>query len=133
VKSKKLLDSYALIKFFNDEPGAQLVESILSEAHEGKSNLYLTEINAGETYYIIAKKNGWERAEEILNLMRTLPIQWLPANWDQVIAAARLKAQYPLSYADCFALAAAIDQQAELVTGDPEFKSVARLLKIRWV
>lgn len=133
MKNKRLLDSFALVKFFNDEPGAQLIEDILSEAEKGKSILYLTEINAGEIYYVIARKNGPERAEEILTLMRALPIQWLPTGWNQVLAAARLKAQYSLSYADCFALAAAIQNQAELISGDPEFKSVTHLVKIRWV
>ena len=47
--------------------------------------------------------------------------------------AAELKARYPISYADAFALASAIEHQAELVTGDPEFRQVENLVKIVWV
>ena len=133
VKNAKLLDSFALIKFFNEEPGAHIVETIIAQSRKDHFPLYLTEINAGEIYYIIARKNGQEKAEEVLNLMRTIPFQWLSCTWEQILSAARLKAQYPLSYADCFALAAAIEYHVELITGDPEFKSVVHLVKIRWV
>lgn len=133
MKSAKLLDSFALIKFFNEEKGADLVEAIITQANKHHFSLYLTEINAGEVYYMIYKKNGKEKAEEVLNLMRTLPLQWLAVAWDQVLAAARLKAQYALSYADCFALASAMEHEEELVTGDPEFKVVSHLVKIEWV
>jgi ribonuclease VapC len=36
-------------------------------------------------------------------------------------AAVKLKAHYPMSYADCFAAALAIQQKAVLLTSDPEF------------
>jgi len=50
-----------------------------------------------------------------------------------VFQAAELKAQYPLSYADCFALACAVNHSATLVTGDPEFKTVSHLIEISWI
>ncbi len=46
---------------------------------------------------------------------------------------AEYKAQYPLSYADCFALSSAIEHKAVLVTGDPEFKKVEHLVKMFWL
>jgi len=47
--------------------------------------------------------------------------------------AARLKATYPLSFADCFAAATAIRERAALVTGDPEFKKLGKAVTIDWV
>jgi len=60
--------------------------------------------------------------------------RWLPdpAPGTLVYQAAELKALYPISYADCFALACAINHAAVLVTGDPEFKIVEHLVKITW-
>jgi predicted nucleic acid-binding protein len=38
-----------------------------------------------------------------------------------------------MSYADCFAAALAKIKNAELVTGDREFKQLARDVKIHWL
>jgi ribonuclease VapC len=50
-----------------------------------------------------------------------------------VFQAAEYKAQYAMSYADCFALACAIENSAVLITGDPEFQAVSHLVKIEWI
>ena len=48
--------------------------------------------------------------------------------------AALFKATKKMSYADCFAAALAKIRNAELVTGDREFKAVENdLKKIRWI
>ncbi len=51
----------------------------------------------------------------------------------EVIEAAEIKAQYPISFADAFATATAIRMDAELLTGNPEFRRVEQLVKIRWL
>lgn len=38
-----------------------------------------------------------------------------------------------MSYADCFAAALARKRQAELVTGDPEFREVEDEIKVVWI
>ena len=50
-----------------------------------------------------------------------------------IFQAAEHKAQYNISYADCFALASALEYKAILVTGDPEFKKAEQLIEIVWV
>ena len=51
-----------------------------------------------------------------------------------LLAAAHLKARTPIAYADCFAAALAIFQEAILVTGDPEFNKIKSAeLKIEWL
>jgi predicted nucleic acid-binding protein len=52
-----------------------------------------------------------------------------------VFQAASLKARFPISYADAFAAALAIERGARLITGDHDFQplEVARLLKIQWL
>jgi ribonuclease VapC len=47
--------------------------------------------------------------------------------------AARLKAQHPVSYADAFALSTAIREEATLVTGDPDFRTIGSLVEIQWI
>jgi len=47
--------------------------------------------------------------------------------------AAEIKAQYAISYADCFAAATAEKLSASIITGDPEFKKVESLVSVDWI
>jgi predicted nucleic acid-binding protein len=50
-----------------------------------------------------------------------------------VRAAAEKKSEPARSYADAFCIATAQRLNATVLTGDPEFKSVEHLIKIRWL
>ena len=50
-----------------------------------------------------------------------------------IFRAAEYKAERSSSYADCFALAAAMDQKASIVPGDPEFRKVKHLVNVVWI
>ncbi len=93
----------------------------------------MNDINIGEVYYIIAKVRSLDKAEEFLRRLETLPIQFLGNTFTQVLQAAKLKAQFPLSYADAFAVATAQRSRAVVVTGDPEFRAVSHLIDILWL
>ena len=49
------------------------------------------------------------------------------------LEAAHIKASHPLSYADAFVVAVAINQKAIVLTGDPEFESVETLVNVEWL
>ena len=57
----------------------------------------------------------------------------LPVPNDLIFQAAELKARFAMSYADTFAVASAMEHNATLVTGDPEFRQVEQLIKILWI
>lgn len=50
-----------------------------------------------------------------------------------VLAAAHIKANYAVSYADAFAIALAQELKATVVTGDPEFGGVEKMVDILWL
>jgi len=50
-----------------------------------------------------------------------------------VIDAAKIKAEHPLSFADCFAATLARKHDASIVTGDPEFKKIEHLVTVEWL
>ena len=53
-----------------------------------------------------------------------------------MMLAATIKARYPISYADAFAVATAIRHDAPLVTGDPELRATPaneKALKLEWI
>lgn len=47
--------------------------------------------------------------------------------------SANFKARFKMSLADAFAAALAKEKQAELVTGDPEFKALEKEIKVAWL
>ena len=65
--------------------------------------------------------------------MDELVVEVVPVDRPLVFAAAHLKARYPISYADAFAAALAKQNQARLMTGDPEFKAVEPEVAIHWL
>ena len=121
VKPVYVLDACALLRLAQDEPGAEQVEEILRTAQAGECRVLLHQINLGEVVYRIGKGFGWTVAERKQAEIGLLPIETVAFSNDIFWAAVKLKAHYPMSYADCFAAALAIQQKAVLLTSDPEF------------
>ncbi len=131
----KVLDSYALMALFNDERGAGEVEKLLLKAEGGSPNLLMCVVNWGEIYYSISRGASPEMAEAKAKEIAGMPIELVGVDTDLSLVrqAAFFKATRRMSYADCFAAALAKIRNAELVTGDPEFKAVAGEIKIAWL
>lgn len=128
-----MLDSFALLAFLNRENRFEKVKTLLREAERSRAPLLMNEINIGEVYYMTAKDRSSAQAEDFLHRLETLPIQAVANSFAQVLEAARIKARFPISYADAFAVATAIRMDAVVVTGDPEFRQVEDLVTIEWL
>ena len=119
-----VLDSYALLAFFRNEEGSDQIEKLLTEAAADKHELYLTNINAGEVYYMSYRKDGSTKAELAWKAMRQFPIHIVDADLEFTLAEAKLKAKYRISFADAFAATLTIRKKATLITGDDEFETL---------
>ena len=131
-----VLDAHALMVLFNDEPGADEVERILLKAESGSPKLLMSVVNWGEIYYSILRGASQEIADSKSHEIAGMQIELVPVDADDlelVRQAAAFKATRKMSYADCFAAALAKIKNAELVTGDREFKQLARDVKIHWL
>ncbi|WP_420628648.1 type II toxin-antitoxin system VapC family toxin [Candidatus Leptofilum sp.] len=133
MNNRYVLDSYALLALLNDEPGAARVETLLQDAKKDKAALTMSLINLGELAYIIERRWGQERLRTILAYMEEIPVEILPATRERVFAAAAIKAQYPIAYADAFAAGLTEELSATLLTGDPEFQKMSNHIKIEWL
>ncbi len=132
----KVMDSWALMALFNEEPAAESVEKLLHAATAGRHELLLTVVNWGEIYYTALRRGGDAGAKAIVADIAQMPIVLVPvesSDLDLVVQAAVFKATKKLSYADCFAAALTKLRKAELVTGDKEFTAVERDIKISWL
>ena len=131
--ASKVLDSYALMAFFEDEPGADLVRALILKAEENKVNLLMTVVNLGEVWYSIARTNSPEVADQYIGEINGMAIEIVDADWPLTRQAALFKTDGNISFGDCFAAALAKTKKAELVTGDKEFRSLEGEIKISWM
>lgn len=131
MKIKRVLDAYALLAYLNQEAGHARVKSLLESRD---AELLINAINISEIFYILARARGFRDAEYFLSVvLPSLPVTVVENSLDNVIDAARLKAVYSLSFADCFAAATAVREHAPLVTGDPEFKRLGKAVELDWI
>ncbi len=128
-----IFDSHALLKLFQKEKGYEKVIHLLEEIKRTGTTKYLNAINLGEIIYTTKREFGDQKKIEVLANIERLNFTILPVPNNLIFQASEYKAQYGISYADCFALASAIEHKAIIVTGDPEFKKVEHLADIAWV
>jgi len=128
-----LFDSFALLSFFYEESGAEKVRALLKESFKNEVPRLISAINAGELIYIVQRRSGEQAKLQMLVKLKSLGLTILPCPDKLIFRAAELKARFAMSYAGAFAVASAMEHNAELVTGDSEFRQVEHLVKIIWV
>lgn len=129
----KVLDSFALIAYFRDEEGAETMEDLLVAAGRKDNPLHMTDVNYAEVKYSVVKKDGMPAWEEAARVLQSLPIDFHSTSRSLADTAADFKARFQISLADAFAAALAKEKQAELITGDREFRQLEKEIKIVWL
>jgi len=129
----KVLDSYAVMTFLEDEPGADLVRGLILKAEEGSVKLLMSVVNLGEVWYSIARTTSPETADQYVREIQGMAIETVDADWQLTRQAAAFKAEGNIAYGDCFAAALAKDRKADLVTGDKEFKVLEGEINVTWL
>ena len=133
-KPKALVfDSWAVLAYLGDEASGQEVADLIAGAHEDRIPMYMSSVNAGEVWYILAREISETEADKAVADLVRLGIELIDTNWPLTRIAGGFKARHRMSYADCFAAALAKDRKADLVTGDKEFKQVEGEVSIRWL
>ena len=109
------LDSWAVLRLLEGtDPAAGRVEQILNDTRP-----VMSWINLGEVFYIVRRDQSDSEAHEVVRDLRLRLDLDLPSE-HRVLAAATIKADHPMAYADAFAAATAAAHDATLLTGDPE-------------
>lgn len=133
-KPKALVfDSWAVLAYLGDEASSQKVADLITGAHENRVPMYISSVNAGEVWYILARKISESDADRAIADLTRLGVELMDTNWPLTRIAASFKARHRMSYADCYAAALAKDRKADLVTGDKEFKRIERDVSIHWL
>ena len=133
-KPKALVfDSWAVLAYLGDEASSQAVADLIAGAHENRVPMYMSSVNAGEVWYILAREISETEADKAVADLVGLGIELIDTDWPLTRIAAGFKARHRMSYADCFAAALAKNHKADLVTGDKEFKQVEGEVGIHWL
>ncbi len=133
----KVLDAYPILAFLQNEKEADKVEQLFESSEKGKIKLYISIINIGEVYYRLYKLGRVSEAEDFVSGIRKgeFPIEVVPALNKRVLDASKIKAKYPISFADSFAAALSVEFKSVLVTGDGEFRPLEKdkVIKVQWL
>ena len=121
MNNRYLLDSWALLAWlYKEQPASNRIRQLLDDAADGRNHLMLSVINFGEVYYIFGRERGANAAQKLAAAIKKLPIQILSVDEHRALTSARYKMNDAISHADAFAVAAAEELDAILLTGDPE-------------
>lgn len=132
LKSRYVLDSYAVLAWLQGEAGGGMVTGLFERARHGDTLLSMCVVNLGEVLYIIEREESVQAAQIALATIDSLPVSQVNASREITLQAAHYKATHRMSYADCFALGLAKQLGAPLVTGDPEFRAQGEV-ELFWV
>jgi len=124
------LDTSALIAYFADEAGAEWVENALRLAAQGRAVAHASFMAYMEVLYRVWKRLGEKPGKAAYLRLKALAIRRMDVSEDLLLAAARIKATYNLSVADAWIAATALVTNSTLVHKDPEFRPLARELRL---
>jgi predicted nucleic acid-binding protein len=121
-----------MVAWVRDEPAADAVEIFFREAAAGNVRLVMSALNAGETFYVLAKRDSLSVAEAFWKRLPSMPVHIVVPDEDGILAAARIKAGHAVAYGDSFAIALALAEGASVITGDEEIRR-SGLVTVDWV
>ena len=90
----------------------------------------MSTINLAEVLYKVERVQGAAAARLVINTLPALALRIVDADMELSIAAARVKAAYPVSLADAYATALGQRLDAAVVTSDPDFKRLEEVVAV---
>jgi ribonuclease VapC len=121
------------LSLLRKEAGAPRVREVLRDAEAGRAQVWVCIINYGEALYVAEREDGLKATQEAVLAIDSLPVGVVEVDRKLTFAAAHIKATMPVSYADAFAIALAIEKGGRVVTGDPEFHAAEPLVQVEWI
>jgi ribonuclease VapC len=128
-----VLDSWAVLSYFHDEPAGEQVETIIADARENGIPIFMSVVNAAEVWYITARRRSESDAGSGIHVLSEFGIHFVEADWNLAKDPGYFKSRNKMSFADCFAAALAKQRKASLVTGNQEFKQIQTDITIHWL
>lgn len=133
-----VFDTEAIIAFLYNEPGHETVAKVLDEVFTEAADGFLTETNACEVFYLVARFEGVDETPTDASLraadrdVRALERQGLRLESADWRLAAEVKSAGNISLADAYAAALAYERDLTLVVGaDDDFDDLPVEIDLR--
>ena len=133
MNQKSLLDAYGLLLFLKKEGPYQVIKTLFRNAQDEDKPVLINDMSIGEIFHITARAHSVEKAEAFLPLLEVLPIEIVTNDLEDIIRAARIKAQYSIGFVNSLVVSTVEKENAVLLTGDPEFQKVEGVIDIQWL
>lgn len=124
-----VLDTSALLAYIENEEGADEVETLLVNALDETTAIYILTVTCIEILYISIQEQGNVVAENRLKLIENLPLIQEPLNKGLIRIVGEIKASKAMSFADACIAGLAKFKNAVLVHKDPEFEQIEEEVK----
>jgi len=118
---KYLLDTKALIAFFNDEDGAENAERILRDMDKSKAEGFVSAITLTEVYYLYLRRSGESVAKKRIEQIKLSNLKIVVIDDEIAIKAGEYKIK-AVPIADALIAASAYSVGAKVVTDDEHFE-----------
>lgn len=128
--SKKVIDAYSLLAFFENATGADKVASLIKAALEKDRPLMISSLAWCEVCFGIYASMEKSKATAMIESALTLPIEIVPFDQDAARIAAAIKAENRVTYSDAASISLAKLKRAALVTGKHELREFGKLVEI---
>jgi predicted nucleic acid-binding protein len=129
-----VLDASALIRYADDEAGAERVEEIVLACASGQLEVCVSAIQWGEVAGNLRKRFGAATEAGVMGRLLPSEATIIPVTGERAIRAAALSVDRKIAYADSFAIGLTMESPNRvLVTADYGFKAVEDLAKIEFL
>ncbi len=128
-----ILDSSAILRYTDNEAGADRIERILQEYLKGTANIGASALHWGEVAAKLYKLRGRHVMRNVLQRLAGLGIEVVPATAEQSVDAALIRADYKIPYVDAFGIVLVSAPNHVFVTADFDLKPAAKVAKIEFL
>ena len=129
-----VLDSSAVLRYLDDEAGAERVTEIIKSHLAGRCEAIICALHWGEIAGITCKVYGTDAMDLALSRLRAFGLKVVAADADRAVRAALIKLKRQIPYVDAFGVELAAEgQERVFVTADYDFKPASREAKIEFL
>lgn len=129
-----VLDSSAILRYLDNEAGADRVAEIIKSHLAGRCAVLISALHWGEIAGITGKAHGSAAMELVLSRLSAFGFEVVPADGERAVRASLIKLKRQIPYVDAFGVELAAEARDRVfVTADFDFKAAARDVKIEFL
>ena len=129
-----VLDSSAILRYLDDEPGAARISEIIKAHLAGHCAAMVSALHWGEVAGITCKVHGRQAMDLVLSRLAAFGLEIVPADGDRAVRASLVKLKRGIPYVDAFGVGLTADSADRVfVTADFDFKPASRDVTIEFL